>query len=315
MEIKFVAFDSFGVKSSCTQVKTRDVTITIDPGIAGEVDSFPFSRVERYNLVLKYGEKIRRACSESDVVIVTHYHYDHFIDSDDKRLYGNKTLLIKHPTKNINKSQRGRAASWLPNAKRIAKEIHFADAQTFRFGKTKINFSKGLWHGPSGTKLGYVLMVTVQEGKQKLLYTSDLDGPYLKKYADLIIKEKPTYLILDGPVLYLLGFILSYENLLKIIKNLIKIVKKIKPKYIILDHHPLRDYRYRELLAPVYEEAKKRKVKVLTAAEFLGKEPKVLEGYRKNGPTRWKEWEKVSLEELEKMVKKIKSKGIAKKIA
>ncbi len=31
MKIDLVAFDSFGVKSVCTRVKTKDVTITIDP--------------------------------------------------------------------------------------------------------------------------------------------------------------------------------------------------------------------------------------------------------------------------------------------
>jgi len=48
MKINFVAFDSLGVKSSCVQVKTKDITITIDPGIADEVDSFPLPRKERY---------------------------------------------------------------------------------------------------------------------------------------------------------------------------------------------------------------------------------------------------------------------------
>ena len=312
MKINFIAFDSFGVKSSCTQVKTPDVTITIDPGIADEVDSFPLPRRERYGLVGKYDERIRKACAQSDAVAITHYHYDHHICDRDKRLYGNKVLLLKHPTQKINRSQKARAKEFLEKIKGLPKRIEFADGKEFCFGKTKIKFSKPLWHGPKGTSLGFVIMVSVQHGKEKLLYTSDLNGPYLPQYADLIIKERPTYLILDGPVLYLLGFILSYGNLLKIIKNLIKIVKNTKPKYLILDHHPLRDYRYNELLAPVYEQAKLRGLKILTAAEFLGKEPKVLVGYRKNGPTRWKKWQKFSIKDLERMVKKIKSKGFEK---
>jgi hypothetical protein len=312
MKITPVAFDSFGVKSSCIRVETPDAAITIDPGIAAETNSFPLPAAERLALVGRFGGKIRAACGASNIIVVTHYHYDHFIDSGDKQLYGGKTLLVKHPEKRINASQRRRAASWLPKAKKIAKEIHFADGKEFHFGKTRIRFSKPLWHGLRGTSLGYVLMATVDDGKEKLVYSSDIDGPYIEQQADLIIKEKPTYLILDGPVLYLLGFILSYKNLLKIIKNLIKIIKNIKPKYVILDHHALRDYRYRELLTPVFEQAKRSGVKILTAAELLGKEPKVLEGYRKNGPTRWKEWERLSIRQLEKTVEKISSKGRGK---
>ncbi len=313
MKINFVAFDSLGVKSSCTQVITPDVTITIDPGIADEVDSFPLPRRERYDLVGKYDERIRRACSKSDVVVITHYHYDHYICDRSKRMYGNKVLLIKHPEKMINHSQNGRAKEFLRVIKSLPKEIHFADGKQFKFGKTKVKFSKPLWHGPKGTNLGYVLMVSVKRGREKLLYTSDLDGPYLKSYADLIIGEKPTYLIIDGAASYLLGFIVSFRNFKKILQNTIRIIERTKCRWYVIDHHLLRDYRYPELYFEVFKRAKRLQKRVVTAAEMLGKNPMVLKAYRKNGPTRWLQWKDFSFPELNKLItgakKNAKSKG------
>ncbi len=306
MKITPIAFDSLGVKSSCVQIKTNDITITIDPGIAAEVKSFPLPGRERFALVSRYDEKIRRACSKSAVVVITHYHYDHFIDEKDRRLYGNKILLIKHPMKKINHSQKGRAASFLQKAKEIAKEIHFADGKEFSFGKTKIKFSKPLWHGIKGTNLGYVLLVIVSDSREKLVFSSDLNGIYIPSYVDLIAREHPDVIILDGAPSYLLGYIMSLENLKRCVKNTIKLLQKTRCKLCILDHHLLRDYRYRELYYEAYRFAKEKKKMVLTAAELLGKKPAVLQGYEKNGPTRWQHWENYTFKKLDAMIKHAK---------
>jgi predicted metallo-beta-lactamase superfamily hydrolase len=45
---------------------------------------------------------------------------------------------------------------------------------------------------------------------------------------------------------------------------------------IIYDHHLPRDRKFRERTAKVWSTAKKENKKVMTAAEFLGKEPVVL---------------------------------------
>lgn len=309
MKINFIAFDSFGVKSSCTQVLTPDVTITIDPGIADEVDSFPLPRRQRYDLVGKYDEKIRKACRQSSIIVITHYHFDHYICERSKGMYGNKVLLLKHPEKKINHSQKARARQFLATIEGLPKRIEFADAREFNFGKTRIKFSLPLWHGPKGTNLGYVIMVSVQHGREKLLYTSDLNGVYLRGQANLVIKEKPTYLILDGFPSYLLGYIASFANFKKALQNAIKIIENTKCKWYVIDHHLLRDYRYPELYYEVFKKAKKLRKRICTAAEMLGKKPAVLVAYGKNGPTRWVEWKDFSFPELNKLIKGAKKKA------
>jgi len=306
MEIKYIAFDSFGIKSSCFQVKTADCTITVDPGIASETNSFPLTMSEKSILDEKYYRAISKAIHSSNIIIFTHYHWDH-VDPNPK-LYKNKLLLVKDPKKHINRSQKERSAELLP---KIKAEIRIADAQKFRFGKTEIRFSKALWHGKINTGLGYVVMVTIDDKKERLLYTSDLNGIYISKYVNLIAKEKPNYIIFDGAPTYLLGYIMSFENLKKCIKNTIKLLEKTSAKLYIIDHHLLRDYRYKELYYEAFQKAKKLKKKLITAAEVIGKKPKVIEGYQKNGPTRWKEWETLTFKKLDKIIKH--AKAIAKK--
>jgi predicted metallo-beta-lactamase superfamily hydrolase len=65
-------------------------------------------------------------------------------------------------------------------------------------------------------------------------------------------------------------------------KALGKIISGTKRlKTFIIDHHYLRDLKWREKLKDVYALADKRKVKIVCAAEFLGKKEHQLEPIRK----------------------------------
>ncbi len=201
MDVNYVAFDSFGIKSMCIRVETKDCSITIDPGIASEVGSFPLPPYVKIKLYMKYKWRIKKSTENSDVVIVTHYHYDHYICERDESLYKNKLLLLKDPENFINKSQGKRSARFLETIKGLPRRTRVADGKEFKIGETRISFSKPLWHGVRGTNLGYVIMVEVAEGGEKLLYSSDVDGPVLKEVTDEIIKREPDALILDAPLL------------------------------------------------------------------------------------------------------------------
>lgn len=301
MKIDLVAFDSFGIKSMCTRVETKDVTVTIDPGIAVETGSFPLPDDEKIRLIMKYEEAIRKSCEISDVVVVTHYHYDHHTPVADEGMYGDKILLVKAPSHYINKSQRYRASAFLDLVEGMAKKVKIADGQSIKFGNTKLDFSRPLWHGVERSKLGYVLTLAIEEN-EKMLFSSDISGPMIEEYASMIIKEKPDVLILDGPPTYILGYIMSYKNLARAISNIEKIVEEIEGK-IILDHHLMRDYRYKDLLKIVYDKAAELEKEVLSAAEVKGEEPMVIKGFKKYGKTKWKNWAPITREKLEKMLR------------
>ncbi len=319
MKIKFIAFDSFGVKSMCTQVKTKDCTITIDPGVAIETNSFPLPLTERARLVFEYENRIRKSCNESDIIIITHYHYDHYLV--EKELYIGKKLFVKDYKKNINKSQKGRARELFELLGDSPKGINIADGKKFKIGKTIIRFTKPMYHGRKEIRLGYVVGVIIEDNNvkkikkrnknkknknKKLFFKSDIDGPIVDEYTDKIINENPDILIIDGPATYILGFMLSYKDFAKAVLNLKKIVEKSRIRKIVLDHHTLRDYRYKDYLKIVYDAAKKKGIVVKTAAEFIGKKPKVLEGLKKYGKTKWNDWKTLSLDDLKEMIKRRK---------
>ena len=165
---------------------------------------------------------------------------------------------------------------WIKEFKGKNVEVKFADAQTLNFGSTQIKFTPPLFHGIEYDRLGWVIGLVVQNGNSKILYTSDLQGPIIEDYAEWIIKENPDILIVDGPATYLLGYMLNQINLDRAINNICLILKKIKPKLIIYDHHLPRDSLFRERVSKVYKLAKEKKQNLLTFAEVLGKEPLIL---------------------------------------
>jgi len=99
--------DSLGAKSFCTMVRTSDVTVLIDPGVAVMQPSFPATPIQKQRWRDSALREIKAAAQIADIVIITHYHYDHFIP--DPSLYKGKLLLAKNPNRYINRSQRQRA--------------------------------------------------------------------------------------------------------------------------------------------------------------------------------------------------------------
>ncbi len=110
MAIIPVYFDSMGAKSMCTFIQTPDIKILIDPGAAIMQPSYPLKEEEKEAFFEKAIERIRKYCEKTEVIIVTHYHYDHHKrPSELHEAYLGKKLYIKDPNKWINYSQWERA--------------------------------------------------------------------------------------------------------------------------------------------------------------------------------------------------------------
>ncbi|RKY83429.1 MBL fold metallo-hydrolase, partial [candidate division KSB1 bacterium] len=100
-----------GAKSMCCSIKTKDVNIIIDPGVSGMQPGFPASTGKKLLWLRKARKAIKTALKYADIVIVSHYHYDHYNVLNTKNLNG-KILLIKNPNEFINYSQRERAVEF-----------------------------------------------------------------------------------------------------------------------------------------------------------------------------------------------------------
>jgi len=280
LKVNPIAFDSIGVRSMATYVETDDLKILIDPAVALGPKRYglpphplEIKRMhETWDDVLKYA-------AISDVLIVTHYHYDHH-NPDEPDLYNDKILYLKDPKRNINKSQSGRASYFLGKLESMPREQKVADGKEFHHGSTTIKFSPAVYHG-TGSRLGYVIETSISCGDEKVVHTSDVEGPSIADQAAFIIQENPDLLILDGPMTYMLGYRYSQESLRSAISNINSIIRNTSVRSIIADHHLLRDLKYRERLAGVYEYALENERTVLNAAEYAGRETDMLEARRK----------------------------------
>jgi len=279
MKIIPLAFDSLGVRSTATWVET-DRKILIDPGAAlGPLRySLPPSKIE-YRRLEELARVIISYAEKSDILIVSHYHYDHHFPEQD--FYEGKILLIKDPKNKINYSQKQRGKEFLGLLDNKPQRIEFADGKEFEFGKTRLKFSPPFFHGKEYSKLGYVLITSVSYQGEKLLHASDIQGPQTKTTTDWIISENPDVLILSGYPTLLMGWRFSKFGLMESNQNLIKILSQTKVNTVILDHHLVRDLHYLNKIEEVLKTAEKLKKKVITAAEFLGKKPDFLEARRK----------------------------------
>ena len=279
MKVIPLAFDSLGVRSTATWVET-DKKILIDPGAAlGPLRySLPPSKIE-YRRLEELARVIISYAEKSDILIVSHYHYDHYFPEQD--FYEGKILLIKDPKNKINYSQKQRGKEFLGLLDNKPQRIEFADGKEFEFGKTRLKFSPPFFHGKEYSKLGYVLITSVSYQGEKILHASDIQGPQTKTTTDWIISEDPDILILSGYPTLLMGWRFSKFGLLESNQNLIRILSQTKVNTIILDHHLVRDLHYLNKIEEVLKTAEKLKKKVITAAEFLGKKPDFLEARRK----------------------------------
>ncbi|MHA1208431.1 MAG: MBL fold metallo-hydrolase [Candidatus Freyarchaeota archaeon] len=340
-----VWFDSLGAKSSCTLVETPEVSVLIDPGIAVMQPSFPASMPQKLYWEAMGRREIKRASRKADVIVVSHYHYDHYFP-EDMSVYSGKLVLAKNPNEYINDSQRRRAerfyskickhfgktnledvvkkpytreygnplddlpiamhkdfgdynerrkellekglkwfrnrtTRWgknpeIPELEFESVKVKYPEGRKLRFGDTRLRFTKPLFHGIEFSRVGWIFATVVEHGGEKLIHSSDMNGPIIEDYAEWIIEENPDILVLDGPMTYMFGYLLNRTNLNRTVANAVRILEETKARLIIYDHHLPREAKFKEHTREVWNTAEKLNKKLLTAADFLRKTPKVL---------------------------------------
>ncbi|WP_456454262.1 MBL fold metallo-hydrolase [Thermococcus sp.] len=283
MRIIPIASESLGVRSLAVYVETGKRGVLIDPGAALGPKRYGLPPAKAELEALDEARlRIQSYARKADIVTISHYHYDHHTpffkglyesSSEEyaREIYTGKLLLIKHPKENINFSQRKRAWAFLKNAGPIAEGIEYADGRFLDFGDFIMEFSPAVPHGSKGSRLGFVLMVMVDDGTRRLIHASDTQ--FLNKAStEWIIKQVPDLIIGDGPPTYLEGY--RVRNAWKEgLGNLNRIIRETGAE-IILDHHLIRDKRYPKFFEELETEP-------LTFARFLKREDKPLEAYRK----------------------------------
>lgn len=285
-----LAAESMGVRSMCVFIKTPDVSILVDPGVSMSRRWRLLPHPQEYRLLKECRERIAQYADQSEVIAISHYHFDHCTPSFTdyvwtlssldvaKQIFQDKVVLAKDARSHINPSQRRRGWLFKKTLSAFIKDIKVADGNIFTFGKTTINFSKPVFHGEEKTPLGWVLMTRVDYEGERVMHASDVQGPMLDETRDLILSANPNLVYVGGPPLYLADFRVDRQLIENGNKNLTKLAAEIPT--VIVDHHLLRDEAWRGFSKDVFKTAQINGNRVVTAAEFLCQENRLLESKR-----------------------------------
>lgn len=277
-----MAADSLGTRSMCTLIHTEDLSIVIDPGAALGPWRYGLRPHPReLKRLEEHKAEIARSTSEADLVIFTHYHYDHIPRPyEDVSWLRGKRVMMKDPENNINFSQRLRARMLLEQLRKVGSKVSVADGKNVRIGNTSIKFSKAVQHGNS-PRLGYVVEVCISTGNECLVHTSDVEGLVDEQQLGFIIQNRPDTIICDGPMTYMLGSRYTEKDLERSINNLKKVVATCRPAFLVLDHHLVRDMSWKDRVNDLITYAEGFGTSVCTAATFSGLNYEPLEAMRK----------------------------------
>jgi len=279
-----LAEESLGVRSMCFYVETEDVKILLDAGVSLAPRRFgkPPHPLE-FKALRACRRRILRYAEKAEIVTVSHYHLDHYTppfkswfewcdEEAFSTIYGGKVVLIKDFRRDVNLNQMKRGYVFHKKVKEIASKVVVVDGKDVEEGGTLIKFSGPLPHGAEGSALGWVLCVSIWDGKGKLIYAPDVQGPASEKALNFILNERPQLVIIGGPPTYLEGFKVGGTTLSSAFSNLAKLAYEVDK--IIIGHHLLRDPFWKFRLRGINVD------KLLTAATFLGISDNLLEAHR-----------------------------------
>ena len=296
----------------CTLVKTRDVTVLLDAGVALGPRFRLMPHPQEYKARDEARKRIEDAAAGANVVTISHYHNDHHTPNYEdpvwlgsgpeslERIYKDKIILAKDSRRKINTAQRRRGWMFRQTAEKIAKKLEAADGQAFEFGRTTLRFPPPVPHGEDESGLGWVLICVVECSKEKIIFAPDVQGPVVPETVRLILSEEPDLLVMGGPPTYLQGFRIGEGFFQAAVRHMEEIVQKIPT--VVVDHHLLRDDGWYKFLEPVRASAEKSGHRIITAAELAGEEARPLECqrrklYEENKPNReFLKWAKLPKE-------------------
>jgi predicted metallo-beta-lactamase superfamily hydrolase len=274
MRVMPLAADSLGVRSMATYVEAGSLRLLLDPGAAISPRRYELPPAPEENEALERArDRIDGYARRATLVTVSHYHGDHV--SFGIGLYGGRRVLAKDPRRmnDTHQAERG-AAFWRGVQGHCILEP--AEGRTVEVGDARLTFSPPLPHGREGSGFGSLVAVTVDDGT-RFVHAADVQGPASAVATAYLIRERPDLVYLSGPPTYLETQV-GKETVQQGLDNLLRLVNETGCR-VIVDHHAVRERRYRERLGAAFETGR-----VVTAAEFLGHRDECLEALR---PALW----------------------------
>jgi predicted metallo-beta-lactamase superfamily hydrolase len=293
-QIQFLplASESMGVRSMCVFIKTPDVSLLLDPGVSLGRRWGLLPHPQEYQRLLACREQITHFADRSEVIAVSHYHFDHcppaFTDyvwtfsslDAAQQIVQDKVVLAKDARSHVHASQRRRGWLFKKLLGASATDFQIADGRVFTFGATTIAFSTPVFHGEENTPLGWVLMTQVDVEGERVMHASDVQGPICEATLDLMLAAHPQLVYVGGPPLYLADFRVDRSVIETGLTNLTTLAAETPT--VLVDHHLLRDAAWRDVSTGVFQAAQRQGHRVVTAAEFLRQDDQLLEAQRRH---------------------------------
>jgi len=270
-----LAAESLGVRSMATYVECGDLRVLIDPGATVSARrGAPPPGDDEWEALRRANDRISGYAVRADLIFVSHYHHDHF--RYDPGLYDGRTVWARDPQRlgggGGPQAERG-AGFWKSLEARC--RLDAAESRRLETAECVVTASPPLPHGLDGTPLGSVVALTVTDRRTnaRFVHASDVQGPLSPVAAAYLERERPSLLYLSGPPIGEEAR-LGRAAIEAAIDHLLRIVDRTGCR-VILDHYALRDARYPERLARLWETGR-----VLTAAGYLGLADAPLEARR-----------------------------------
>ncbi len=278
MKIKILGAESLGVRSLCVLVTTDDKKILIDPGIALGYKRFgllphPFQVAIGYNIREKIISILK---SEVTDIVFSHYHGDHIplpdanpfqLDAYQVSPYFKKPKLWCKGSENISHNMLIRRNELM---KILQRDFPNSEGKI----EGNLRFSQSVCHGRM--KKNRVMMTRIEEGNIVFVHASDIQ--LLNEDAiSMILKWNPTIVLASGPPFYLKQY-QTKEIYDKAWKNAVKLAMAKNLSTLILDHHLCRNKAGLDFISDLSRKTGKR---IICAAQFMQKEPILLEAYRR----------------------------------
>jgi predicted metallo-beta-lactamase superfamily hydrolase len=272
-------------------IETPDLRVLVDPGVSLGIRFNLLPHPEEYRTRAQLRKRLIYESRKADVITVSHYHHDHYTPNytenvligsspeQAEEIIQDKTLLLKDFRTQINPSQRRRG--WLFNrfAEKCSRRVLIADGKQFQFGATKLKFSHPVFHGESGSGLGWVVMLTVTYGEERITHASDVQGPMDETVVSMILSDEPRILVVSGPPLYLSGRLVKEEQIALARTNLSRLSQEVPT--VILDHHLMRSPDWRGFIDQALQAAESKRNTIQSAAEHAQLPNRLLECRRR----------------------------------
>ena len=269
MRVMPLAADSLGARSMATYVETGALRLLIDPGVTLAPRRYGLAPApEEEEALARARLRIEGYAARATHVVVSHFHTDHF--GPDPSLYAGRRVWAKDPRRMSDRHQavQGREF-WRAMGPHCRLELAEGEVE---LDAVTLRFSPPLPHGQDGSEFGHVVAVTVDDGT-RFVHASDLQGPASPVATGYLVRERPDLVYVSGPPTYLQGQV-GRDVVQRGIENLARLVGETGCR-VIMDHHAVREPRFREHLAQVFETGQ-----VVTAAQYLGRRDECLEAWR-----------------------------------